>query len=285
MLILLLSVAFAGCRNNTSDQAEKNKEPMKINTQSPKMKPSNFERTNHFNIKPTNASINTSKWIPVKGTVHIPILMYHSISIGNGLCVPENEFFSQMKWLKENGYYTLSPEEAYLVLTKDIKPRENCVLITFDDGYEDNYTKAYPILKQFGMKATIFMIGRSINKKNHLTAKQMLELSRNGFSVESHTIHHLNLNQLSADQQTSEMKRSKELLDKMLHQNTIFLCYPAGVYNEETLKLAQSAGYKMAVTTEPGDAFRDQGMYSLHRIRIFPGMSLEGFARILATPQ
>lgn len=225
--------------------------------------------------------IDTEDWITVESDVQLPILMYHSISEGNRLRVPREEFRSQMAWLRENGYYTLSPEEAFLVLTENRMPSEKCVWLTFDDGYTDNFTEAFPIIKENDMKATVFMIGKSIDKGHHLTENQMMEMSRNGISIESHTINHLELNRMTAEQQEAEMVQSKELFDRILDQDTTVLSYPVGRYNEETLRLSEEAGYKMAVTTEPGGASREQGMYALHRVRISPGLSVEGFASLI----
>ncbi|MGE7684919.1 polysaccharide deacetylase family protein [Peribacillus simplex] len=225
--------------------------------------------------------IDTEDWITAESAVELPILMYHSISEGNGLRVPREEFQLQMAWLRENGYYTLSPEEAFLVLTENRLPSEKCVWLTFDDGYTDNYTEAFPILKENDMKATVFMIGKSIDKGHHLTENQMVEMSRNGISIESHTINHLELNRMTAKQQEVEMVQSKELFDRILDQDTTVLSYPVGRYNEESLRLSEEAGYKMAVTTEPGGALRDQGMHALHRVRISPGLSVEGFASLI----
>ncbi|MED3983291.1 polysaccharide deacetylase family protein [Peribacillus simplex] len=225
--------------------------------------------------------IDTGDWITAESAVELPILMYHSISEGNGLRVPREEFQLQMAWLRENGYYTLSPEEAFLVLTENRLPSEKCVWLTFDDGYTDNYTEAFPILKENDMKATVFMIGKSIDKGHHLTENQMVEMSRNGISIESHTINHLELNRMTAKQQEAEMVQSKELFDRILDQDTTVLSYPVGRYNEESLRLSEEAGYKMAVTTEPGGALRDQGMHALHRVRISPGLSVEGFASLI----
>ncbi|MFF2853859.1 polysaccharide deacetylase family protein [Peribacillus sp. NPDC058002] len=228
-----------------------------------------------------DGQIDTGDWIMAKSAVRLPILMYHSISEGNGLRVPIEEFRAQMAWLRENGYYTLSPEEAYLVLTENRMPSEKCVWLTFDDGYTDNYTEAFPILKENDMKATVFMIGKSIDKGHHLTEDQMLVMSRNGISIESHTINHLELNRMTAVQQEAEMVQSKELFDRKLDQDTTVLSYPVGRYNEESLALSEEAGYKMAVTTEPGGASRDQGMHALHRVRISPGLSVDGFASLI----
>ncbi|WP_395894153.1 polysaccharide deacetylase family protein [Bacillus safensis subsp. safensis] len=238
-------------------------------------------QTKDIQQKKETAVIETKNWMKQKEPVELPILMYHSISSGNSLRVPKSEFASHMKWLKENDYVTLSPEEAYQVLTTNSIPSEKYVLITFDDGYTDNYTKAFPILKQYGMKATIFMIEQSIGRPNHLTDEQMDVMMAHGISIESHTIHHLELNRLSKQQQEEELKGSKTFFDQRFSQRTRMVSYPVGRYNEETLKLAKEAGYQMAVTTEPGHAKKEQGMMSLHRVRVSPGLSPESFGRLI----
>lgn len=227
------------------------------------------------------AEIDKQNWIQQKEPVALPILMYHSISSGNSLRVPKSEFAAHMKWLKDNGYVTLSPKEAYQVLATNSTPSEKYVLITFDDGYTDNYTKAFPILKEYGMKATIFMIEQSIGRPHHLTDAQMDDMMAHGISIESHTIHHLELNRLTQKQQEEELKGSKVFFDQRFSQQTIMVSYPVGRYNEDTLKLAKEAGYEMAVTTEPGHAKKEQGMMSLHRLRISPGLSPESFGRLI----
>lgn len=238
-------------------------------------------QTKEIQQKKETAVIETKTWMKQKEPVELPILMYHSISSGNSLRVPKSEFASHMKWLKVNDYVTLSPEEAYRVFTTNSMPSKKSVLITFDDGYTDNYTKAFPILKQYGMKATIFMIEQSIGRPNHLTDEQMDEMMAHGISIESHTIHHLELNRLSKQQQEEELKGSKTFFDQRFSQRTRMVSYPVGRYNEETLKLAKEAGYQMAVTTEPGHAKKEQGMVSLHRVRISPGLSPESFGRLV----
>lgn len=277
-LILCLSLILTGCSfptGNTKMEKTQNTHST-VKAAAPADKKEAAPNTHQSEI------VNTAGWIHVAHPAQIPILMYHSISSGgNSLHVPAAEFSSEMKWIKDHGYDTLTPEEANLVLTKDMKPKKKCVLITLDDGYQDNYTSAFPILKKYHMHATIFMIGKSIGRHNHLTKPEMLQVAENGISIQSHTIHHLELSLLSDADQQAELVQSKQLFDRILHQKTLMVSYPSGRYNPETLKLSEQAGYKMAVTTEPGAASRTQGMFALHRIRIVPGMSLVGFGRIL----
>lgn len=277
MISLSLGVALvmSGCASKSATNEAKPveaKTPVKIVKEVKKNKP----------IK-NRQQVDTTSWIDVKKPAHLPILMYHSISKGNGnsLRVPKEKFAQEMKWLKDHGYYTLSPAETYAVLTQGKKPREKCVLITLDDGYVDNYYNAYPILQRYDMKATVFMIGNAVGAKNHLTKQQLMDMHQHGISIESHTIHHWELNRLRASLQRNELIHSKHFLDRLFQQNTIMLSYPSGRYNAETLRLAEQSGYKMAVTTKPGSASSSQGMFTLHRIRVTPGMSVQGFGRIV----
>ncbi|WP_456266092.1 MULTISPECIES: polysaccharide deacetylase family protein [unclassified Bacillus (in: firmicutes)] len=272
MTIGLMLLLISGCMG-MKEQAEGSQQVVKEEKGS--------LQTKEIQQKKETEVIETKTWMKQKEPVELPILMYHSISSGNSLRVPKSEFASHMQWLKDNDYVTLSPEEAYRVFTTNSMPSKKSVLITFDDGYTDNYTKAFPILKQYGMKATIFMIEQSIGRPNHLTDEQMDEMMAHGISIESHTIHHLELNRLSKQQQEEELKRSKIFFDQRFSQRTRMVSYPVGRYNEETLKLAKEAGYQMAVTTEPGHAKKEQGMMSLHRVRISPGLSPESFGRLV----
>lgn len=272
MMIGLMLLLISGCMG-MKEQAEGSQQVVK--------EEKGPLQTKDIQQKKETAVIETKNWMKQKEPVELPILMYHSISSGNSLRVPKSEFASHMKWLKENDYVTLSPEEVYRVFTTNSMPSKKSVLITFDDGYTDNYTKAFPILKQYRMKATIFMIEQSIGRPNHLTDEQMDEMMAHGISIESHTIHHLELNRLSKQQQEEELKGSKTFFDQRFSQRTRMVSYPVGRYNEETLKLAKEAGYQMAVTTEPGHAKKEQGMMSLHRVRISPGLSPESFGRLI----
>ncbi len=230
--------------------------------------------------------VDTSGWVDVKKPAHLPILMYHSISRGtDSLHVPKEQFREQMKWLSDHGYYTLSPAEAFAVLTQNKKPRAKSVLITLDDGYEDNYTSAYPVLREYGMKATIFMIVNAIGTNNYLKKQQLLEMDQHGIAVESHTMTHPDLTKLTPLEQKEEMAQSKDFFEKLFHKKMTILCYPYGRYNSETVRLAQQTGYKMAVTIKPGTASENQGMFTLHRIRVSPDMSIKGFGRIVDRAQ
>jgi peptidoglycan/xylan/chitin deacetylase (PgdA/CDA1 family) len=218
----------------------------------------------------------------------VPVLMYHSIDYekGNELRVPKEKFKEQMQYLKDNRYTTLTFNELYDFLINNKPIPEKSVVITFDDGYEDNYQNAYPILKEFGFYATVFVIINAIdNEKAFLTSEQLKEMSQNGIDIESHTLAHDELNKLSYDKQVLTLKGSKEFIEKTLNKQVKYIGYPFGKWNNDTIKALKDTGYTMAFTTLSGWADKSQGIYTLHRVYISANYGMNEFKRRLTNPK
>ncbi|WP_164682294.1 polysaccharide deacetylase family protein [Streptococcus hyointestinalis] len=222
-------------------------------------------------------------WQKQDEPVRIPILMYHAIhdmdpseAASANLIVSPSVFETHIKRLKEEGYYFLSPEEAYKALTENSLPSQKVVWLTFDDGNEDFYTQAYPILKKYGAKATNNVITSFVENGNaaNLTLEQMQEMKQNGMSFQAHTVTHPDLSVQTPERQSSEMTGSKSFLDSNLSQDTIALAYPSGRYNDTTLQTAGQS-YKLAVTTNEGLAEYSDGLLSLDRVRVLPSMTAD----------
>ena len=201
----------------------------------------------------------------------ILVLNYHQI--GNNftpLCVPTQFFDEQMAYLKDNGYVTITPEELYEGITGNLVLPERPVMITFDDGYIDNYTNALPVLKKYGMRATIFIVpGFTDNNPNYLTWNQLKEMEKSGFSVQSHTLNHRALEELPDDEIRAELLNSKLLLEKNLGHSVNFLAYPTGTYNLHIAGIAKDVGYKAAYTIKYGNVDKGSNIYALERVPIF----------------
>ena len=220
------------------------------------------------------------KWVKQDKPVKLPILMYHAIHVmdpseaaNSGLIVDPETFESHLKALKEAGYYTLSPAEAYKALTENVLPENKKVVwLTFDDSLKDFYTQAYPILQKYQMKATNNVITGFVQagREDILTLDEIKEMKKNGMSFEDHTVNHPDLSVSSADTQNSELQDSKEYLDRNLSQTTTTVAYPSGRYSETTLQLAEKLGYKMGLTTNNGLASLSDGLLSLNRVRVNP---------------
>lgn len=201
----------------------------------------------------------------------ILVLNYHKVDNSfNSLAIPPEDFRAQMQFLNEQGYHTISPDELYAGLTGKGELPQNPVLITFDDGYRDNYTNAYPILKELHMKATIFVVPGFTNvNKNYLTWDQMLEMEQNGITIESHTLNHKALEGLTDEQIRTELRDSKQRLEERLGHSVEFLAYPTGTYNLHIAGLAQEAGYIAAFTVKYGNVDLGSNIYALERVPVF----------------
>lgn len=213
--------------------------------------------------------------------VKIPVLMFHSIKSNgkNDLIISPVEFQRKMKWLKDNNYSTLSMDELYSMLKTGKNVPERPIVLTFDDGYDDNYTNAYPILKNYNFKATVFLVTNNIGARGYLKSEQIKEMSSNKIDFQSHTARHQELNTLSYKEQLNELKKSKAAIEDLINKNADALCYPVGKYNAATINAAKEAGYKMCFTTKPGFSKINDGIYTLTRVRVFPGFLMESIKR------
>lgn len=236
---------------------------------------------------------STTKWVKQEQPVRIPILMYHAVhtmapseEANANLIVAPETFESHLKALKEAGYYTLTPEEAYRALTKNELPEGGKVVwLTFDDGISDFYNIVYPLLKKYQMTATNNIITSFSEKEKPsvLTFDQIKEMKAQGLTFESHTVSHPDLAQSDTATQKAELANSKQVLDKKLNQTTTTIVYPAGRYSEVTMDLAKTNGYKMGLTTNNGLASLDDGLYSLKRLRILPTTTAENLLAEMQT--
>ncbi len=194
----------------------------------------------------------------------IEILTYHKISDNFDWGITRqkvSQFEKGIKFLHDQGYKTLPLEETF----KPDQTYEQKVVITFDDGYEDVYSNAFPILQEYGFTAFIFIITGFVGKPNswdfnfgrkrkrHLSWKQIKEMSEFGFGFGSHTVNHPDLTKIdpACGGVEYELKKSKEVLEDKLGKEVIFLSYPFGRYNRFVQEEAERLGYKRAYTLAP----------------------------------
>lgn len=196
----------------------------------------------------------------------VPVLMYHKIGDepNNDAVISREKFLEQMAYLYQNRYHPISLEELYAYLTRGEKLPPRSVVITFDDGYRDTYEVALPVLKQYGFKSVLFIPGMQVGKR--LSREELLEMKAAGMEIAAHGFYHRSLGVLSPREQEEEIRKSKEILDQTLGQDTRFFCYPNGSYNQETLRILRETGFVMAFTMEPGWAKPGDNLLALKRI-------------------
>ena len=228
-------------------------------------------------IVPTATAAPPTPTPKPRGTTIIPILMYHYVrvvtdpkdTIGIGLSVKPPLFAQQMQYLADNGYTTLTMQEVYDILqgrkTLPTKP----IALTFDDGYRDFYTAAWPVLQQHGFKATNYAITDFIGWDAYMTWAMLQELSAGGqVEIGAHSRSHADLRTLSADKLQDEVLGSKSILETGLGKPVNAFCYPAGFYNAAVSAAVGRAGYQTATTVQPGTQQNIQNQYELPRIRV-----------------
>ncbi len=206
----------------------------------------------------------------VKNAPHVLVLNYHKVDeTPISLSVSPADFAAQLRYLLENDFNVININQFYDGLTGQKELPKNAVLITFDDGYKDNYTNAFPILRQLNLPATIFVITDFVGQKNYVTWDDLREMAVGGISVESHTKTHNSLTDLTDEALKEELRASKERIKKELAKDADFLAYPTGAYNLHIAGLVKDAGYKAAFTVKYGNADGDSNLYAVERVPIF----------------
>lgn len=208
-------------------------------------------------------------WLTPKYTV--PILTYHAIGNEKGnLFVTFESFSKQMEYIKRNGYEVITLDELVKNIQSKKRFKRNEVVITFDDGYQDNYKYAYPVLKKFSFPATIFLITDSIgNGKSFLNWDEVRIMSKNGISFGGHTKIHFYLGIVKDYKIAQEqIVGSKEAIEQEIHVPVDYFCYPSGGFNERVKEIVKEAGYKGACTTNRGFVDFNSDVYELKRIKV-----------------
>ena len=227
------------------------------------------------------------------GFQSIPILTYHRFAenCNSPLCMPKSIFELQMRYLKENGYHVITAKELLAFLGYRQGLPQKSVLITMDDGYRSVYNIAYPILKEYGFTATLFIYTSFVGvSKMAITWNQLKEMQSEGFTIGSHTIYHSDLTQ-PKDGETEpefmarikeELYGSKKIIDQKLGQDTYIIAYPFGYYDQISIQMAKKAGYKMAMSVKRGGNPFFANPLALRRDQIL-GRDMQSFISRLRT--
>lgn len=202
-----------------------------------------------------------------KREFRIPVLNYHSIGIdpGNPAVISPKKFEEQMAFLKNGNYTTLRIQDFKDIWEGKKKAPAKAVLLTFDDGYTDNYEIAMPILQKYGFHATLFMITGWTEKDGYLNWDQAKEMQQAGWDILPHSMNHPHLPRLSPEKQKFEIVESRKLIEEKLGGTADVFCYPYGEYNKETLKILRDHQFQYAFTIEQGYADPSQNPLLIKR--------------------
>jgi peptidoglycan/xylan/chitin deacetylase (PgdA/CDA1 family) len=221
-------------------------------------------------------------------THSVPVLMYHHINPHRGdiVTVTPEVFEAQMKYLADEGYRTLKLDELVSFIMGELTPDSKSVVVTFDDGWLDNYIYAYPVLRKYKINTAIFLITDRVEKASenintiteqipsHNESKEFIvkgdahkvvmgwklikEMQQSGIiEFYPHTKSHKRCGELKDYELLDEMRGSKDMIERRLGLPLPYFCWPYGSYNEDSIKAAIDAGFKALFTTD--DGFTEQG--------------------------
>lgn len=209
-------------------------------------------------------------WVKQEGIIKIPVLAYHHIrkaKAGDYNSVSPEIFDQQMNWLKKNNYQVLSYGQFYQILTSTSTAPQKSVVISFDDGYKDQYQNGLPILKKYGYSAIFFVNYNSIGWWGHMNWAMLKDLIKNKMEIGSHSLSHKNLTKLSLKNVIYELRQGKLKLEYRLMAPIYHLAYPGGFYSEQVIEQAADAGFWSALTYENGLTHnRAESPYAISRI-------------------
>lgn len=215
----------------------------------------------------------------------VPVIQYHKIDepgpryLVKGGFTPPGRFAKQMGYLKRSGFVFYTAADIIEHLQKHGAFPRNGIAITFDDGWKDNYTNAFPILRQMGIKATIFLVASCIGQisakalaagesgREHLSREEILEMAAQGVEFGSHTVNHKLLDQLAPEEVKFEVEESKRQIENLLQEPCKTFAYPAGRYSPAAQRIIANAGHIAAFSTTYGPSDH-LDLFALNRVEI-----------------
>lgn len=228
-------------------------------------------------------------WRPAVDFRHPRILMYHMVSEHrpgakfNKLRVPPAMFEYQVRWLKENGWHFALMSE----LSDPDRLPAKTVAITFDDGFQDNWRNAHPVLQKYGARATLYLVvdrferDWSTSKKAHHDSGELMRepklsddevrtmLASGCWELGGHTLTHANLARLDEAAKAAEIAGGREQLEQRFDTPVRSFAYPFGIYDAQDVRLTEAAGFDNAVTTVEGiDADICARRFELSRVKV-----------------
>ncbi len=225
-----------------------------------------------------------------RGTASVPILMYHVIAAPPpgapfpGLYVAPSEFAEQMRALRHAGWHAVTPDqlEAYWRRGVALGPGRP-IVISFDNGYESQYTQALPVMRSLGwVGVENLQLTGLPPSQGGIGQREIRALLEAGWELDTQGFSHADLITLSAAALHREVAVSRTVLQHRFHVQVNWFCYPSGHYDPRVVAAVAAAGYVGATTVVPGWAHRDDDPYRLHRLRVLGGTSAGELLALIA---
>ncbi len=252
-----------------------------------------FQRFDTRNVEAKIQRVYERAYARVHSPASIPVLMYHRVLEGtspessHGIWVSAQQFASHLASLQRRGFQTITFREYARFLQGEGKLPHNPIILTFDDGYEDNYRTAFPLLQKFGFSAVIYVVTDMERRTNFwdqdeppaqlMSASQVKELHRSGIEIGSHTVTHPRLSIAPLENTQCELRNSKDTLEQLLGASVLSFAYPYGELSQNVKDCVGEAGYKFAVASDSGPLVFYEDFLEIRRTQVFPWTDQVGF--------
>ena len=213
----------------------------------------------------------------------VPILMYHVIGSPPpgtpfpDLYVGREDFALQLAWLHAHGYHAVSLRRVYDYWKRGDALPPRPIVLTFDDGYPQDFTRARPLLAQRHWPGVLNLAVRNL-LDGKLTVRQIRLMIRQGWEVDAHTINHIDLTTLDGSSLRHEVAGSRAWIRRRFHVPVDFFCYPSGRYDGRVIAAVRAAGFLGATIEGAGRASPRDGFFTLPRIRVSRSDGVSGLA-------
>jgi len=216
------------------------------------------------------------------------ILMYHSVGENNLFFnVESKEFIRQIEYLKRKKFNIISLSQLVEWIEKKQVIPKKTVVLTFDDGYQNNHSNVWPILKEYDFPVTIFLAVDLIDQKigdsqkivlDMLNWPQIQEMDQSGLiDFQPHTLTHSELSQINPMEAKREIEESKRIVQEKLNKKCNFFAYPRGNFNQEVVDILKESGFKAGLTIKSGLVSENVDLFKLPRQSINSKTNFEEF--------
>ena len=217
----------------------------------------------------------------IEQSVNVPVLMYHAVSDNlwgiDELFVSPASMEEQLRYLVDNGY-----EPIWFSDLAELEQYEKPVILTFDDGYDDNYTELLPLLRKYNVKATVFMIADAMGMQHKMTEEQVREMADSGLvSIQSHGLTHADMDAMDEETLIRELGESQRILTRVTGRQPSVLCYPTGRYSDLTLEVAERY-YNFGLKMVGGQYNTADDPFLVSRYYVSRYTGLDSFAAMVA---
>ena len=204
---------------------------------------------------PTTQATSTPTALPAADRAFVPVLCYHHIreweatdtEDDRAYIVPPAKLEEELKWLKDNGYTSVSAQQVYDYEINGLPLPPKPVMLSFDDNDDNQWTSARPLLDKYGFKGVFFIMTVTIDKENYMTADQLKQLDKEGHDIEPHTWdHHMVTGYTTDADWQQQIVEPKKTLEDLLGHPTPFFAYPFGIYDANAAQKLETYGYKGA---------------------------------------